>query len=38
MEELPAELKKGLDIVYVDNFIDVLPLAFWGRSEPEEDG
>jgi len=25
--ELEAELKKSLDIVYVDNFIDVLPLA-----------
>jgi ATP-dependent Lon protease len=30
VEELQAELKKGLDIVYVDSFIDVLPLAFAG--------
>jgi ATP-dependent Lon protease len=27
VEELPAELKKGLDIAYVDSFTDVLPLA-----------
>ena len=32
VEELQAELKKGLDIVYVDNFIDVLPPAF-GAAE-----
>jgi ATP-dependent Lon protease len=27
VDELETELKKSLDIVYVDNFIDVLPLA-----------
>ncbi len=36
VQELPAELKKGLDIAYVDNFIDVLPHVFLGSSEPEE--
>jgi ATP-dependent Lon protease len=36
VEELPAELKRGLDIVYVDNFIDVLPLALLGLQEQEE--
>jgi ATP-dependent Lon protease len=35
VQELPAELKKGLDIVYVDNFIDVLPHALLGLQEPE---
>lgn len=35
VEELPAELKRGLDIVYVDNFVDVLPLALAGRLEQE---
>jgi ATP-dependent Lon protease len=36
VHELPAELKKGLDIVYVDNFVDVLPHVFLGSSEPEK--
>ncbi len=27
VEELPVELKKGLEIVYVENFTDVVPLA-----------
>jgi ATP-dependent Lon protease len=35
VEELQAELKKGLDIAYVDSFIDVLPLAFSGLQEQE---
>ena len=38
VRELPAELKRGLDIVYVDNFIDVLPYALLGLQEPEEMG
>ncbi len=28
VEELQTELRRGLDIVYVDNFVDVLPLVF----------
>ncbi len=36
VHELPAELKKGLEIVYVDNFVDVLPHVFLGSSEPEK--
>lgn len=35
VRELPAELKKGLDIVYVDNFIEVLPHAFPVQGEQE---
>ena len=35
VEELDAELKKGLQILYVDNYMDVLPLAFAGLQEPE---
>ena len=35
VEELQAELKRGLDIVYVENFIDVLPLALAGLRERE---
>jgi ATP-dependent Lon protease len=35
VEELQSELKKGLEIRYVDNFIDVLPLAFAGLQERE---
>ncbi len=27
VDELPGELKKGLDIQYVDSFVDVVPLA-----------
>jgi ATP-dependent Lon protease len=42
VDELEAELKKALDIVYVDNFIDVLPLAFGaveeGLQEQEAEG
>ncbi|MBN1630353.1 MAG: LON peptidase substrate-binding domain-containing protein [Thermoleophilia bacterium] len=34
VEELQAELKKGLDIVYVDNFIDVLSPAFGALEAP----
>jgi hypothetical protein len=36
VHELPAELKKGLEIVYVDNFVDVLRHVFLGSSEPEK--
>jgi ATP-dependent Lon protease len=35
VEELQSELKKGLQILYVDNFVDVLPLAFAGPQERE---
>jgi len=35
VEELQGELKKGLDIVYVENFIDVLAPAFGGSQEQE---
>jgi len=35
VEELQAELRRGLDIVYVENFVDVLPLAFVGVQEQE---
>jgi len=35
VQELPAELKRGLDIVYVDSFVDVLPLALVGLQEQE---
>jgi ATP-dependent Lon protease len=35
VEELQSELKKGLQILYVDSFIDVLPLALAGLREPE---
>ena len=35
VQELPAELKKGLDIVYVENFIEVLPHALLGLG-PED--
>jgi ATP-dependent Lon protease len=34
MGELPAELKTGLDIVYIESFVDVLPHVFPGRTEP----
>jgi ATP-dependent Lon protease len=36
VHELPAELKKGLEIVYVDNFVDVLRHVFLGSGEPEK--
>lgn len=36
--ELPAELKKGLEIVYVDRFVEVLPLALVGPEERREEG
>ena len=36
VQELPAELKRGVDIVYVDSFIDVLPLALVGLQEREK--
>lgn len=35
VSELPAELKKGLNIVYVDSFVDILPYAFLGLSATE---
>jgi hypothetical protein len=35
VEELQAELRRGLDIVYVENFLDVLPLAFVGVQAQE---
>ncbi len=35
VEELDNELKRGLEIAYVDNFIDVLPLALAGLEEQE---
>jgi ATP-dependent Lon protease len=35
VEELPVELKKGLDIVYVENFTDVVPLALAMKREEE---
>jgi len=42
VDELEAELKKALDIVYVDNFLDVFPLAFGaveaGLQEQEAEG
>jgi ATP-dependent Lon protease len=40
VEELPVELKKGLDIVYVENFTDVVPvvLCLPVCVEPEEEG
>jgi ATP-dependent Lon protease len=40
VEELPVELKKGLSIVYVENFTDVVPLAFSlsTSTEREEEG
>jgi ATP-dependent Lon protease len=37
VHELPAELKKGVNIVYVDSFIEVLPHAFLMREEQEGD-
>ncbi len=40
VQELPDELKKGLDIVYADTFVEVLPHALVGlageREETEE--
>jgi len=33
IHELPLELKKGLEIVYVDSFIDVLPHVLHGVEE-----
>jgi ATP-dependent Lon protease len=36
VEELTAELKKGLEVIYVDKFIDVLPHALLGLQEAEE--
>lgn len=36
VHELPAELKKGLEIVYVDNFIEVLPHALVGVAGEQE--
>jgi hypothetical protein len=33
--ELPAELKKGLTVVYVDNFVDVLPHALIATRQQE---
>jgi ATP-dependent Lon protease len=36
VHELPAELKKGLEIVYVDNFTEVLPHALVGVVREQE--
>jgi len=36
--ELPDELKRGLEIVYVDRFVEVLPLALVGLEEGKEEG
>ena len=33
IRELPVELKKGLEIVYVDTFLDVLPHVLEGIEE-----
>ncbi len=38
VDELPLELKKGLDVVYVENFTDVLPLALCVSVERDEEG
>ncbi len=38
VHELPAELKTGLDIAYVDNFVDVLPHVFLVATGPAEAG
>jgi ATP-dependent Lon protease len=40
VQELPVELKKGLNIVYVESFTDVLPLALAAAlsTEPEQEG
>ncbi len=35
VQELPAELKRGLAIVYVENYADVLPHAFLAQGEQE---
>ncbi len=35
VKELPAELKQGLEIAYVENFVDVLPHAFCAGDEHE---
>jgi len=35
VEDLPAELRKGLDIVYVDGFTDVVPFALSKEKETE---
>jgi endopeptidase La len=37
VRELPAELKKGVNIVYVDSFVEVLPHAFLANGEQEGD-
>jgi ATP-dependent Lon protease len=36
VHELPAELKRGLEIVYVDSFVEVLPHALVGWEEEQE--
>jgi ATP-dependent Lon protease len=33
VHELPVELKKGLEVVYVDNYLDVLPHVLEGIEE-----
>jgi ATP-dependent Lon protease len=38
IHELPVELKKGLEIVYVDTFLDVLPHVLDGIAEREGTG
>lgn len=37
VHELPADLKKGVEIVYVDNYFEVLPHAFLAEGEQEGD-
>lgn len=36
VNELPAELKRGLEIAYVDRFVEVLPIALMGLGEGKE--
>jgi len=36
VRELPAELKTGLNVAYVDTFADVLPYVFPGYRAPGE--
>ena len=38
VHELPAELKQGLSIAYVENYVDVLPHAFLAYGEKEGGG
>ena len=38
VQELPAELKQGLNIAYVENYVDVLPHAFLARRGAGREG